>query len=303
MYPRTLSAVAITGGCGALGTRLVAKLIAAGVPRIVILDRVVNTRFSEDAVQYVEGDILAVSELQNIFLGCDTVFHLAALVHAGNSACEPDRYYQVNVVGTESVVEACIHAAVKRLIFASTSHVYGIPEQSPLAEIHPTRPQSVYAQSKLDGECVIQKNAPRFSDGTLIARMTNIYGSAIGPETVIGRALAQAASGQDIQLRNLSEIRDFIHVDDAAEGLVRLAGISAVSEGEDIVNIGSGEGVSLKNLAQLIAQLAGTNVLPAEENIVSVVPESVLDIKRLVALTGWQPSITLKDGLQRQQTA
>lgn len=299
MSPRSLSAVGITGGCGALGKHLIAKLIAAGVPRIIVFDRATNTQKSENSIEHVEGDILIPSQIENAFKECDTVFHLAALIHARRSAHESEYYHKINVVGTECVVNACIHANVKRLIFASTSHVYGIPEQSLLTEMHPTRPLSVYAQSKLDGEQVIQKNVHHFVEGALIARMTNIYGGTTGEETVIGRALMQAATGQDIQLRNLSEIRDFIHVDDAAEGLIRLARVSSIKTGEEIINIGSGKGVLLHDLAQLIAQIAGTKVLPAEDNKPSNIPKVILDINRLISLTGWQPSITLKEGLQK----
>ncbi len=220
---RPLSAVAVTGGCGALGERLVAKLADYGVPRIVVFDRVIGKRPPVKAVSYYEGNILAAADMQRAFAGCDTVFHLAALAHAGNSASDPERYHEINVIGTECVMAACVSAGVQRLVFTSTGHVYGVPEQSPIAETHPARPLSVYAQSKLDGEGVIQKHAAQLPDGACIARLTNVYGGGIGAETVIGKALSQAAAGHDIALRNLSEIRDFIHIDDAAEGLIRLA--------------------------------------------------------------------------------
>ena len=286
-----LSAVCITGGSGALGRRLAARLAASGVSRVIAYDREAGTPRAN--VISITGDILSANDMVSAFKGCEAVFHLAALIHAGKSANDAERYREVNVEGTRRVAEACKRAGVSRIVHASTSHVYGLPQKLPVSENHPTRPLSIYAQSKLDAEGVLRESQV----ASVAARLANLYGGGIGPETVIGRALSQAASGEPIRLRNLSEARDFVHIDDAAEALIRLALLPP--EKFRAVNVSTGKAVLLSDMAEALARLAGVSVAPPEQKSPGDMPEFVLDKTLLEKLTGWSPSIGLEEGLKR----
>ena len=299
--------VGVTGGNGALGRRLVRQLLVRGVRRLVVFDQ--KPASSEElasrsgVIENVAGDILSLPDLEQALAGCSLVFHLAALTHAGRSRVEPSRYWDVNALGTARVVEACRRLGVPHLIYTSTAHVYGLPQRLPVDESHPTSPLSVYAASKLAGETALQGYAADFNMGTTIARLSNLYGGGLGALTVIGRAVKQAAEGGPIQLRNLSSVRDFVHLDDAVEGLLRLGALEAEPGRCQIVNVAGGAGISTGDMANKLAAVAerqGRGVIliaPLGEAVEERVPILILTNERLRELTGWAPSIELEEGL------
>jgi nucleoside-diphosphate-sugar epimerase len=296
--------ICITGGGGALGRSLVTKLIEYGASDIVILDKQYSPRVCEKvSVSFVEGSILNKAHLRKALKGCNLVFHLAALTNAGQSSVEPEQYIQTNCIGTMKVLELCKELKVSKMIYPSTSHVYGHPETIPVNEKHPTKPLSVYAASKLAGEALMQSFSFQAGLSGVIARMSNIYSSASGPETVIGRALGQVMSGDHIHLRNLSAVRDFIYVDDAAEALIRLAEVKTGQPDSLTVNVSTGKGISVEDLCGILADAAQRHglkrpdIINDRENNKDHVPVLVLDNSLLKKLTDWIPHKTISEGL------
>jgi len=300
--------ICITGGRGALGRRLIQRLIAGGASRVVALDSRPATRYDEATqsrlVGHVVGSILNPADLDRALLDCTVVFHLAALVHIGRSELEPLRYFEVNAFGTAHVLEACRRQGIQRVIYTSTGHVYGIPRQLPIGEDHPTAPLSAYAASKLAGEVTVQGYAAKGALLCDIARLANVYGASFSLETVIGRALEQAANGEPIRLRNLAAVRDFIHAGDVVEALVRLAVAGDKSTGCRIVNVSTGQGVSVLEMAETLSKIAAEQgsgwleVIQTGSGQDELVPRLVLDNHRLSGLTGWAPQISLEHGLR-----
>ena len=300
--------VCVTGGRGALGRHLIRRLLAGGARLIVALDRRPAT--SQDSVSKVSpvehftGNILDPAELDRALVDCTVVFHLAALIHVGRSQTEPLRYFEVNSLGTAHVLEACRRLGIQRVVYTSTSYVYGPPRQLPVTEDHPTMPVSVYAASKLAGEAVIQGYAANYELSCDIARLSNLYGASFGAETVIGRALRQVVSGEPIALRNLEPVRDFIHADDVVEALVRLAAAGDDRSGCRIVNVSTNQGVSVREMAQALANIAVEQgwgypeIVQTGDSRDELVPRLILDNSRLRELTGWMPRITLQQGLR-----
>ncbi len=295
------AAVAVTGGGGVLGRRLVRRLLHSGVRRVVVNDRQASAGWPA-AVECVAGDILDPQALLAGLADCQVVFHLAALTNVGQSRQEPERYWRVNSLGTACVLDACRKLGVPHVVYTSTSHVYGVPVRSPVDEEHITRPLSIYAASKLAGEVALQGYTAEFGLGSTIARLSNLYGGGLGPETVIGRAVRQAAAGGPIQLYSLTPVRDFVYVDDAVEALWRLAALGPAADCR-IVNVGSGRGYTIGAMADTlvrVAQHAGGESIaietPLQEPPVGI-PELILDQRRLRHLTGWTPVISLEDGL------
>jgi nucleoside-diphosphate-sugar epimerase len=299
-------AACVTGGRGSLGRRVVERLAQDGARRIVTLGRSPEptSRDTASAVEHVRGSLLDDVALDQALAGCDVVFHLAALVHAGRSRLEPLRCFEVNALGTARLLEACRRQGVRRVVYASTVHVYGEPHYLPVDEQHPVAPLSIYAASKLAGEAAVAGYAADHRLICDIARLANVYGGSLDPETVIGRALEQAAAGGSIRLRSLAPVRDFVHADDAAEALVQLAGSDGERAGLRTVNVSSGQGVSVGQIACTLARLAGTGATRPLDVVEEIRSSSagnlstlVFDNRRIREATGWAPRINLEQGL------
>ena len=301
--------ICVTGGRGALGTRLVRRLLAGGAARVVTLDRRQPVGLRELATQgqpieQIVGSILNPSDLDRAFEGCTTVFHLAALAHAGRSFLTPFDYFEVNALGTAQVMEACRRSGITRVIYTSTGHVYGIPQQVPVDEDHRTVPLSVYAASKLAGETAVLAYGTNFGLACDIARLSNVYGLSFNEETVIGAALLQAVVSGPIVLRDLTAVRDFIHADDVIEALVWLAASSDGHEGGNIFNVSTGRGVSILEMAEILAKMVAEQrggkvmAVQAGESQKIRIPKLILNNRRLSRRTGWRPKICLEKGLE-----
>ena len=296
----------VTGGAGALGRCLIRQLLAHDARRVVVFDQPAaiekNMGGSENAaVTCIAGSILDDSALRQAIRGCTMVFHLAALTHVGRSYNEPQHYFKVNGLGTNHVLEACRLQNVRKVIYTSTGHVYGLPLTPSVSETHSTRPLSVYAASKLTGEVAIQGYAANYGFSAIIARLANFYGASINPETAIGLAVEQAIRGKPIELHNLRSIRDFIYVDDLIEALLRLAVLND-TVGSRIVNISTGRGHSIEEMANTLALVAERQGFPKPEIFPPPsfqeerVPVLILDNSLLKDLTKWEPRVSLEMG-------
>ena len=298
----------ITGARGSLGRRLVRRLAAAGSRRIVAFDlqppAATGDGSDASAIEQVTGNILVGSDLDWAVSGCTVVFHLAALVHVGGSVSDPVSYFEANCLGAARTFDACRRADVERVVYASTSHVYGIPRRLPMPEDHPMSPRSPYAASKLAGENALQGFSASFSISGRIGRIGNLYGASARDDTVTGSAISQAVNEGRISLWNLTPVRDFTHADDVVEGLIRLAQ-AEVDDGECLaVNVSSGQGTSVGDMAETVATIVERTGKPrpavsqSSPTIEEAVPELVLDNTLLAELTGWSPEIGLDKGLR-----
>lgn len=299
--------VAVTGAQGTIGQCLVQRLTNGGVRRIVALSRRpcgptqdINTC---KCVEQVGCDILSLPDLSRVLAGCTLVFHLAAVVHAGRAEQDPLRAVKTNALGTAHVLEACRRLNIRQVIYASTGHVYGLPRSLPVTEDHETAPVSIYGSTKLAGEAMVRAYAISYGLSTVIARMANVYGASFRAESVLGCMLQQLVNGGPICVSNFNSVRDFLYINDAVEGLIRLAALTDGSSGCHITNISTGRGVSIRELAETLVSVAirygiGRVEITETDRIgVDPVPKLVLDNGRLLELTGWRPTISLDEGL------
>ncbi|MCZ6755554.1 MAG: NAD-dependent epimerase/dehydratase family protein [Gemmatimonadetes bacterium] len=299
--------LAVTGGRGALGRRLVRRLAASGAARVVAIDS--RSPASSDpveqasAVDHVTADILDVDEMARSLSGCSVVFHLAALTNAAESVAESERYFEINARGSVLLMEACAKAGVRQVIYTSTSLVYGIPLRLPIDEDHPTDPLTPYAASKLAGERAVADYASHGGGTGDIARLANLYGASYSSDTAVGVALNQALHGGPISLRNLAGVRDFIHADDVVEALVHLAAAPQGAGECRVVNISTGIEASVLEVARAIAEAAEEqgmgypDIVQSGEPSDGAAPRIVLDNRRLAQLTGRTPRFNLAQGL------
>jgi UDP-glucose 4-epimerase len=293
-------AFCVVGGTGVIGRALVSQLRRLG-GEVVVFSRQSN---ADPAIEWCRGDLDESDfSLRTVSAGA-TIFHLASRKHVGDGARQAERYFETNARGTWRLLEAGRQARAAQMIYASTGLAYGVPKSSPIGEDHPTEPISVYAASKLAGEAAVRGYAGEFALRSVIARLANVYADAPDPETICGRIVGLAASSREIEIRNPHAERDYIHADDAAEGLIRLA---ALDTREDCVtvNLSTGVGTTAGRLAAIVADeaLAATGRKPGISSPASPPPERVpsliLSNQRLAQLTGWKPRIGIEDGLRR----
>jgi len=257
----------------------------------------------QKGLRYEKGDIRNLSQLERGLLGCTVVFHLAALTDAAKSNTDPMRCLEVNALGVANVMEACRRLGVKKIIYASTAHVYGKPRHLPVTEEHSTEPLSLYAASKLAGEVFVRGYAASYKQAAVIARLSNLYGGSLGPATVIGRAVESVLFQEPIRLRSLDEVRDFLYIEDAAEALLRLATSEQTAAGLHVVNASTGCGVSIREAVSELARAAEDEglpvprILPPSGEPDHEIPKLALDNRRLRMLTGWTPQTRLRQGL------
>jgi len=287
--------VFVTGVGGFVGRRLTRVLLEAGA-------RVSGSYFGpapqlDDVVLY-EADILDPTGLGRALRAAspDVVVHLAGLSHVGESWQRPGEYFRVNVLGTENVLDA---AAGLRVVLASSAEVYGpVPEaEQPLHESRPVDPRTPYALTKAAAERLALHR------GAVVARVFNLIGPGQSPAFALPAFAAQLAAiengGQEPVLRvgNLSARRDFVHVDDGADGLWRLA---RSGERGAIYNLASGAAVSIAEALDRLRQVSGVaaRVEPEAERMRPVDNPLLCGDATALRTLGWVPARGVEQALR-----
>lgn len=301
--------VLVTGAGGFIGSHLVERLLSDGAQVRAFVHY--NGRsawgyldgLAHPALEFFPGDIADPMAVARAVTGCDTVFHLAALIAIPYSYVAPYSYVQANVVGTLNVLEAARAAGVRRVVHTSTSETYGTARYVPIDEAHPLQGQSPYAASKIGADKLAESYHLSFGLPVATLRPFNTYGPRQSARAVIPTVISQLLAGRKtLHLGSLTPVRDFNFVDDTVAGFVALAGADGV-EGE-VVNVGSGLGVTIGETVSMIQELLGTSadVITESER---VRPEAS-EVMRLICcsdkarrLMGWQPRTDLRRGLQR----
>jgi dTDP-glucose 4,6-dehydratase len=299
--------VAVTGAAGFIGSHLVERLLEreANVTAFVRYNsRSENGLLAaeHDRLTIVRGDVRDLETISGLVSDIDTVFHLAALVGIPYSYIHVGEVVAVNVLGTLNVLTAAKEAGLQRVIIASTSEVYGNALFVPMHEAHPKQPQSPYAASKVASDAIAMSFHAAFGVPVSIVRPFNTYGPRQSDRAIIPTIISQALTRDEIVLGNVSPRRDFTYVADTAEGFIAAAE-STATIGEEL-NLGTGEHISVGELAQRIGGLLGREltVTESEERVrppASEVDRLVSNNDRARELMGWKPVVSLDDGLRR----
>lgn len=253
-------------------------------------------------------DILSREQLRSAVANANGVIHLAAVSRCAPAEADPAMAHRVNVEGTRNVLEAIqsVGRSNPWFLLASSREVYGEVRTVPVSEKFPVQPKAVYGRTKADAEAEVRRFAASNPGRATILRLTNLYGSPWDyPERVIPAFLTRARSGQPLEVRGPQQILDFLHVDDAVEAIVRSIGRFSKSDGElEILNIASGIGCSLRELARQVIQLTGSGSAVREVSPATWTPSQfVADISRARSLLGWGPTIPLPQGLAELSAA
>jgi UDP-glucose 4-epimerase len=296
----------VIGGNGFIGVHLVNALLKEGHD-VRVLDRLHPSRFQEPHanVEYVVGDLGNHGEVDAIVKDVHCVFHLAYTTIPHTSNEDPVYDVRSNVVDTVQLLQACKSAGVKKFIFISSGGtVYGIPQQTPIKEEHPTEPICSYGITKLAIEKYLHLFHRIHGLDYVVARLSNPYGEMQNPHAKQGAVtvfLGNIAHGKPITIWGDGEVvRDYIYIGDAVDALLQAAAYQAPPAGPRLFNIGAGQGFSLNQLVDAMREVVDVKVdVRYTPSRPEDVPANVLDITRAKTVLGWQPKVDLHDGLSR----
>jgi UDP-glucose 4-epimerase len=267
--------ILVVGGAGYIGSHVTKALRQAGHTPIVFD----NLRSGKqvnllEGIAFQHGDLLLPDTLRGVLEGVDGLIHLAALKAAGESMQTPERYAQHNISGTIHLLNAALEANVKFVVFSSTAAVYGDPQYVPMDEKHPTQPANFYGHTKLAIEELLRWYATLRGLRYAALRYFNAAGYDVdgeinGLETqpanllpivmeaVTGRRASVEVFGTDYETPDGSCIRDYIHVNDLAEGHVRALEYLQRNADNLVLNLGTSNGLSVLEVLEKTRELSG----------------------------------------------
>lgn len=298
----------VTGGMGFLGLPLVERLAAGGCA-VTVLDRVVGTRSEEPArvrhATLVAGDFADPAAVLPALDGIDVVYHLACSTVPSTSAADPPRDVAENVLGSVRLFEAAARRGVEKIVYPSSGGtVYGRPRRLPIDESHPTEPIGVHGATKLATERYLAALARQRGFTATVLRIANPYGPGQWrrrSQGVLGALLRAVATGEPMTIwGDGSVVRDYLYLDDAVRAL---AAARTRGDGE-IVNVGSGRGRSIRELLEAVERVTDRPVpVRWEADRGFDVEANVLDPARAREVLGWEPRVSLDDGIGKMWAA
>jgi len=300
----------ITGGAGFIGSHLCDKYTKEG-HTVLCLDNFIsgnlmNVRHLLDYRNFklIKGDIRDLDLLERIIRDIDVVFHLAAQIHVDRSYIEPRLTYDINVTGTQNILEAARMHDAKKLIYASTSEVYGSAQYVPIDESHPLAAVHPYGASKIAADRLCYAYANTYGIDIFIMRFFNIFGPRqrdIGYGGVISIFTRRVLSNMPpIIYGDGQQTRDYTYIEDAIRAYDLV-----LNHNDPIVepiNFGRGEEVSILDLANKIINLCGrkSNIEPVHvEPRIGEVGRLISDATKAKSLLGWEPKVSLEEGLTK----
>jgi len=232
----------------------------------------------------------------------DGIIHLAAISRGAAAEADPASARSVNIEGTRTVLEAIGREdSPPWLVFASSREVYGDAERLPVSERHPLRPKGIYGETKLEGERLVGRWAASGGRRGLILRFTNLYGDPNDyPERVVPAFVSAARQNLPLHVRGPDVRVDLLQLDDAVSAiLAAIRRLTSGASGIDVINVASGHGIRLNELARKIVSLTNSNSTVHEEAPVPwTAHDFVGDHARANELLNWRPRTPLDDGLK-----
>jgi NAD dependent epimerase/dehydratase len=304
--------ILVTGADGFIGSHLTEALVRAGhdVRAFVFYNSFNSWGWLDHCVQDIKqhfeafpGDIRDPNGVRLAMKGREAVLHLAALIAIPYSYHSPDTYVETNIKGTLNVLQAARDFEVSKVVHTSTSEVYGTARFVPITEDHPLQGQSPYSATKIGADQLALSFFSSFGTPVTVLRPFNTYGPRQSARAVIPTVITQIASGfERIKLGALHPTRDFSYVSDTVAGF--LAALNCDHALGEVINLGSGFEISIRETADLLAEIMGKRVeFVTDEQRIR--PQSS-EVERLWAcndkarqLLKWQPEYAGRDGFRR----
>ncbi len=292
----------VTGGAGFIGSYIVKYLVKNGY-QVIVVDNLFRGKLKnlsgyEDKIDFHNLDILNFEELRKVVKDSDGIFHQAALTSVPESFTQTEKYQKVNVYGTENIFKLGKEFGIK-IVYASSSSIYGTPKSIPIKENTVGNPINPYGRTKLDCEILAEKYS-KLDVKIIGLRYFNVYG--IGQTNDYAGVITKFHQGINANnppniFGDGTQVRDFIYVEDVAK-----ANLLSMQSSTDFafLNIGSGIATSINDLANLMIKLSGKSLVPIHSNLPEGdVKESQADTNLAKQLVNWMYETSLTDGLKK----
>ena len=300
------STVLVAGGAGFIGSALVRELLPL-CKAVVIFDNFIhgsieNLQDLEEKITIIHGDALEKASLNKAFRdnGVDYVFNCIGDTFVPDAYQYPTRFFDINLYANQNILEVAHDCEVKRILYVSSTEVYGELSTSTADETTPLAPVNTYAVSKLASDRLCYTYHIEHGTPVVIARIFNSYGPRETHPYIIPEIIEQLSCYTSLRLGNIRAMRDFTYVHDTARALIAIL-CSELPDG-DVVNVGSGRAYSIEEIALLLADIMGA------EGVDIKLDESRLRRKdidlfccnnhKLLSLTDWKPTVKLRQGLE-----
>ena len=297
--------VVVTGGAGFIGSHLAGELTRRGY-HVIILDNLSTGRVENlknlsgnENIQFIQGSIDDLSLLNKLFRGVIYVFHQAAIPSVPRSIANPLVSHESNLTGTLKILLAAKDNGIKKVVYASSSSVYGDTPTLPKKEDMIPNPKSPYAITKLGGEYYCQVFHQVYGLSTICLRYFNVYGPKQNPNSEYAAAIPRFIS--NVLQKNPPTIfgdgeqtRDFTFIKDVVEANI----LAAESDVTGVFNIGTGQSTSINGLVDLIISLTRINIIPVhEKQRIGDIKDSLADISKSTVF-GYKQKYNLEQGLR-----
>lgn len=310
MYKKRVMKCCVTGGVGFIGSHLCHRLLSAG-HQVKCIDNLndyyaVKIKLENrdkliglGGFEFKEGDILNAD-----FLGSeisegeyDVVIHLAAQPGVRASFQDPEKYVNNNILGTRNILECCKEAGIGKVVFASSSSVYGNSRDIPFSEKSELKPISPYGISKVAGEMLCYMYSELFSISVVVLRFFTVYGPRQRPDMGIYKFTQRILNGEAIDLYGSGGTsRDYTYITDIVDGIM---GSLLIDSSFEIINLGNARPIRLSYLISLIEDSLGRRAIVRER------PESMgdprkthADISKAKRLLGYSPKVSIEEGVR-----
>lgn len=302
----------ITGGLGFIGSNLARHLVSLGAD-VLLVDSLIpdyggnlfNIDGLESQVRVNIADVRQASTMNYLVQDRDVIFNLAGQVSHIDSMRDPGTDLDINCRSQLTLLEACRrHNPGAKVVYASTRQIYGRPQRLPVDETHLVRPTDINGINKAAGEQYHLVYNHVFGVRACSLRLTNVYGPRQlirhNRQGFIGWFIRIALEGGEIQIfGDGSQLRDFVHVDDAADAFLRAGATDAVNG--EALNVGGDAPIAHKDLVALLLEVAGGGRMrlvdwPVEKKKIDI-GSFYSDSSKFAGITGWAPAVPLRDGL------
>jgi nucleoside-diphosphate-sugar epimerase len=301
-----MSTYLVTGGAGFIGSHLAEALVGRG-ERVRVVDSLITGKRKNLAhlpqVEFLEGDLADLDVARRAVDGVDYVLHQAAIPSVPRSVSDPITSNRANIDATLNVLVAARDAGVKRLVYAGSSSAYGDTPTLPKHEEMPTAPLSPYALQKLVGEQYLRMFTRLYGFDTVTIRYFNVFGPRQDPSSpysgVISLFISALVEGRRPTIYgDGGQTRDFTYVANVVDGVLRACHAPGIAG--EMMNVATGGRISLNELLSTLCALVGTRVEAVyKDSRAGDVRDSQADIARAARLTGYTPTVGLRDGLER----
>lgn len=296
----------VTGGAGFIGSHLVEALVKEGY-EVNVLDSLIKGKLSgiqylidQDKINFIEGDIRERDSVDKAMKNVDYVFHTAA-VHIQRSMESPDECIDVNVKGSYNIFKSALDNKVKRVIFSSSSSVYGDPDKMPMSEDSEIKPTEPYGASKWMGEKLLEYLAEKYGLKYNVLRYFNVYGSRQAVHayyTTVIIAFIKRILNKEAPIIDGKgdQSMDFTHVSDVVNANILAMKSKAVNE---VFNIGTGISTRVAELAEILRKAINANVKPIFRDREVVCTKRQADTRKAEKLLGFKAKVKVEDGLKK----